>query len=286
MNKRLLFFILLALAIVAALIAYFWEESTKPKDHLLLFGNVDVRQVDLGFRVAGIVENMLFEEGDLIEPGTLMGFLQTQPYLDLVKESEANVASVKESLANAQRLLKRRQELISDGSVAQEELDNAYANFEVLTANVKQAEAALAVAQKDLHDTKVYAPTRGTILTRVREPGTVVRTGDPIYTLSVSSPVWIRAFVHEPDLGLVYPGMPAEVFTDTPGGPAYKGRVGFISPVSEFTPKTVETTQLRTDLVYRIRVYVDNPDLGLRQGMPVTVKLYIGDENQGKRNER
>jgi HlyD family secretion protein len=76
--------------------------------------------------------------------------------------------------------------------------------------------------------------------------------------------------------------MPAEVYTDTPGGKVYKAAVGFISPVSEFTPKTVETTQLRTDLVYRIRVYADNPDLGLRQGMPVTVKLVrteLGEPN-------
>jgi HlyD family secretion protein len=67
--------------------------------------------------------------------------------------------------------------------------------------------------------------------------------------------------------------MEAEVYTDTYRGKVYKGKVGFISPVAEFTPKTVETTELRTDLVYRVRIYVDNPDQGLRQGMPVTVEL-------------
>jgi HlyD family secretion protein len=72
--------------------------------------------------------------------------------------------------------------------------------------------------------------------------------------------------------------MLAEIYTDTPGGKVYKGAVGFISPVSEFTPKTVETTQLRTDLVYRIRVYASDPDLGLRQGMPVTVKLVLPEQ--------
>jgi HlyD family secretion protein len=72
--------------------------------------------------------------------------------------------------------------------------------------------------------------------------------------------------------------MPAEIYTDTPGGKIYIGYVGFISPVSEFTPKTVETTQLRTDLVYRIRVYAENPDLGLRQGMPVTLKLALPEQ--------
>ena len=67
--------------------------------------------------------------------------------------------------------------------------------------------------------------------------------------------------------------MKADIYTDTKGGTVYHGHVGFISPVAEFTPKTVETTQLRTDLVYRLRIYADNPDQGLRQGMPVTVRL-------------
>ena len=81
-------------------------------------------------------------------------------------------------------------------------------------------------------------------------------------------------------MGVVYPGMPAEIHTDTNDGHVYPGQVGFISPIAEFTPKSVETTQLRTDLVYRIRVYAQNPDQGLRQGMPVTVKLSIKKENQ------
>ena len=75
----------------------------------------------------------------------------------------------------------------------------------------------------------------------------------------------------EPDLGRIQPGMMAEVRTDSGG--VYKGQVGFISPVAEFTPKTVETRELRTALVYRLRIIVDNPNGGLRQGMPVTVTL-------------
>ena len=74
--------------------------------------------------------------------------------------------------------------------------------------------------------------------------------------------------------------MSAYIHTDTPHGKVYSGTVGFISPVSEFTPKTVETTELRTDLVYRIRVYAQNPDRGLRQGMPVTVKLVLPETAQ------
>jgi len=79
--------------------------------------------------------------------------------------------------------------------------------------------------------------------------------------------------------------MIAEIFTDTPGGKVYRGQVGFISPMAEFTPKTVETTQLRTDLVYRLCIYVENPDGGLRQGMPVTVRLDLRNKAEKSATE-
>ena len=239
-----------------------------------------MRQVDLGFRVSGRVDLLHYEEGDLVQPGKLMAVLDKQPYMDQMNEAVANVESTKASLISSEKMLQRRKDLVAGGGVSQEDLDVAEANFDVLKANLKQSEAALAVSRTTLGFTEVYAPTEGTILTRIREPGTVVNPGDPVYTLSVTSPVWIRAFVSEPDLGRVYPGMPAEITTDTEGGPVYKGRVGFISPIAEFTPKTVETMQLRTDLVYRLRIYADNPDRGLRQGMPVTVRLLLNGRDR------
>jgi HlyD family secretion protein len=195
------------------------------------------------------------------------------PYDDEVRQAEANVEAVRVSLENAEVLLKRRLELISIGGVSQENLDNAQASRDQLRATLLQAEAALAIARDNFSYTEAYAPTDGIILTRIREPGTVVNPADPVYTLSVSSPVWIRAFVDEPNLGAVHYGMSAEIHTDVKGSRVYTGQIGFISPVAEFTPKTVETTQLRTDLVYRLRIYADNPDRTLVQGMPVTIKL-------------
>lgn len=263
--------------LVAAFIVY--REETKKNGHITLYGNVDVRQVDLGFRVFGRVTELLHEEGDFVTTGMPLAFMEKKPYTDQVLEAQASIASIEASLANEKRMLERRQELIDSKSISQEDLETVLSSYEVFKANLEQARATLAIAQKNVQDTEIVAPTEGTILTRIREPGSVVNPGDPVYTLSIASPVWIRAFISEKELGLVYSGMKAEVYTDTPGSKVYRGAVGFISPVSEFTPKTVETTQLRTDLVYRIRVYADNPDLGLRQGMPVTVKLTLDAVN-------
>lgn len=274
MNRRKAVILILILAVLMGIFLYYFSHSKdEQKKYLVLYGNVDVRQVDLSFRVSGRVNKIYFEEGDFVKEGSLVGILDKQPYLDQVHQAEASIQSIRSSLKNAEILFNRRNELIKDGSIAQEDLDNALSNRNVLESNLANAEAALAVAKTNLSFTEVYAPTDGIILTRILEPGSVVNPGNPIYTLSIISPVWVRAYVSEPELGLIHPGMSAEIYTDTKGAHPYHGKIGFISPVAEFTPKTVETTQLRTDLVYRIRVYADNPDQGLRQGMPVTVKM-------------
>jgi HlyD family secretion protein len=262
------------LAVIITLIHLVLREKKNPYE-LTLYGNVDVRQVDIGFRVPGQVTTLMFEEGDHVPQGSLMTTLDQTPYDSQLKEAIANLKAVEVNLTNAEVLVKRREELIHVGGVSQEDLDNARTNRDQLIANLIQAESAVQVAQDNLKYTEALAPTDGIILTRIREPGTVVNPADPVYTLSVTSPVWIRAFVDEPHLGQVYYGMPAEIYTDIENGAVYTGTVGFISPVAEFTPKTVETTQLRTDLVYRLRIYADNPDRSLVQGMPVTVKLKL-----------
>jgi HlyD family secretion protein len=274
MRKNILIsFLLASLVIVLSVLLYTIFSKKEDPNVITLYGNVDVRQVDIGFRISGQVSKLIYEEGDRVSEGSLMCTLDESPYDSKLEEAIAAAEAIRVNLENAEILLLRRLELIEIGAVSREDLDNARANRDQLLANLIQAEAAIVVARDNLQYTKAYAPTDGIILTRIREPGTVVNPANPVYTLSVTSPVWIRAFVDEPDLGRVNYGMDAEVFTDIKNGKSYSGKIGFISPVAEFTPKTVQTTELRTDLVYRIRVYVDNPDRELVQGMPVTVKL-------------
>ena len=87
----------------------------------------------------------------------------------------------------------------------------------------------------------------------------------------------MRAYIGESSLGRIHPGAKVQVYTDTHPDKPYAGQVGYISPRAEFTPKTVETKELRTALVYRLRIVVTNPDEALRQGMPVTVRLAAPD---------
>ena len=149
-------------------------------------------------------------------------------------------------------------------------------------ADLQAATAAVAAAQTRLDDTRLLAPAEGVLLTRAQEPGTMLAAGQAIGSLALDRPVWVRAYVDEPDLGRLRPGMSARIVTDTEPDHPFSGQLGFISPEAEFTPKTVQTETLRTNLVYRLRVLVDDPQGKLRQGMPVTVLLLEGAEKGPK----
>jgi HlyD family secretion protein len=237
----------------------------------VIYGNVDIRDVALGFRVSGRIDGVLYDEGDRVRKGDLLAVLDKQPFTDAVELYTALLEEASVTRNKAEKPFLRRAQLTKIGAISTEERDDAEAERDEAQARVKTAEARLRQALTSLRDTEIFAPNDGIVLTRVREPGAVVSAGETVCTLALDSPVWIRAYIDEPNLGNVFPGQKAVVYTDS--GCEYAGHIGFISPQAEFTPKTVETARLRSDLVYRLRVIVNNPDKGLRQGMPVTVNI-------------
>lgn len=248
-------------------------EQDESATALTLYGNVDVRDVALAFRVSGRIAEIRFDEGDHVAEGMVLAGLDKEPYDEDYALAEARLAEAEATLANAELNFERRAKLVKTGAVSQQLYDEALANRDAARARMLTAKIQVDQAETALKDTEINAPSDGTILIRVREPGSIVAPGQPVLTLAVDDRIWVRTYVDEPDLGRIYPGQPARVYTDTRPDQPYDGHVGFISPQAEFTPKNVETTQLRTDLVYRLRVIVTNPDRGLRQGMPVTVRI-------------
>lgn len=278
MKFKILVSVLIFIIISLIISLFFYvKHGNERKTHMTIFGNVDIRQVDLGFRVFGKVSSLFFEEGDQVKPGFVLAEMEGTPYVEAKDMAEARVKELENGLKKAEAKFKKRY-LTDPEAISKENYDDAFYSLEETKAGLDQARAALARALTDLEDTKLICPTEGSILTRIREPGSVLQPGEPVFTISEDSPVWIRAYVSEPQLGNVYFGMEAIVATDTKGMKTFNGKVGFISPVAEFTPKTVESLDLRSDLVYKIRVYVDDPKGDLKQGMPVTVKLKIANQ--------
>jgi HlyD family secretion protein len=330
-RSRLPLLILLIVVVTGAAAFYFWqrdERLAQAASQLVLQGNIDVRQVNLGFKVDGRIVDLTVDEGDAVTAGQVVAALDKRYFnddLQLVRarrdsavaalarlehgsrpeeiaEAQAQEAEQRATLSRARQDYDRAEGLVGQGAISREDFDRASSALKESEARLTYAEQALQLAkigprQEDIDaaraqlaaqdaellqserraaDSELTAPSTGIILTRAREKGAIVAAGETVFALTLATPVWVRTYVNERDLGRIRPDMPAAVRTDSAPEKVYRGKIGFISPTAEFTPKTVETRELRTDLVYRLRVVVDNPDGRLRQGMPVTVTLELG----------
>ena len=225
--------------------------------------------------------------------------LETGSRPEEVRQAQANVAAARAKLVDAQITFERTQNVYKEQAASKQALDDAEAGLNTARADLKVVEEALALAvegprvedieearamlkadeaqlalaREVLKDTEMYAPTDGIIRNRILELGDMATPQTPVFTLALTNPVWVRAYAPEIALGKLAPGMSADVSTDSYPDKIYRGWIGFISPTAEFTPKNVETPELRTRLVYQVRIYVCNPQDELRLGMPATVSI-------------
>ncbi|MCG6863207.1 MAG: efflux RND transporter periplasmic adaptor subunit [Chromatiaceae bacterium] len=333
MNKKLL---LLPILLVGAGAAYWWlygRVQMPVETALTLFGNVDIREVDLAFGTSEHIGELLVQEGDPVRPGQVLGRLHSEKLAAEVAAAQAAVDAQVQALGrleagnrpeeirraraqadaleakarNAQITYERQRKLGLQRLAATEDVDQARAAADAAEAEAQAAEesyslavagaraediaqakaelsaqrANLTLAKERLADATLTSPAAGIVRERILEPGDMASPQTPALTLALTEPLWVRAYVSEPDLGRIVPGMKAEVRTDSYPDKVYPGWVGFISPTAEFTPKTVETRDLRTRLVYQVRVFVCNPENELRLGMPATVTIPLAQPESG-----
>ncbi len=274
--KKIIALVLILIIIGTAV--FFLTRKKENPNQLTLYGNIEIRQVDLSFQVSGIIEKMLKEEGDSVKKGELLAILDARDYKSNLEKATAEVEKTLALKNDSLEKFNRNAPLVEDDTISKQEYDTLKNTRDKSLADYNASVAAKNYAQNQLDYTKIYAPDDGIVMVRVQEPGATVNKGQIVYSISKNKPVWVRAYVNETDLGNIRYGQEVEVNTDTIDPQigktrTYKGQIGYISPVAEFTPKTVQSTDLRTDLVYRIRVYINDIDEYLRQGMPVTINV-------------
>jgi HlyD family secretion protein len=318
-----------AVLAIAGTGGFWWYTSYRagPATELTLYGNLDLRQVDLAFNGSERIAAVDAQEGDRVHKGEVLARLDTrrlEPQVaqaeaqaaaqravvermhngsrpEEIEQSRANFTQAKADAANANAQYQRKNDLLAKNAGTQMDFDNAKATLDMAEARVKlnqsaldltlagprkediaQAEAQLhgneaqlAYLRQQLADAQLTAPVDGVVRSRLMEPGEMATPQRPVFSLALTNPKWVRAYVQEIDLGRIHPGTKATIAVDSFPDRGFDGWIGFISPVAEFTPKDVQTPELRTSLVYEVRVFVNDPSDELRLGMPATVHLAL-----------
>jgi HlyD family secretion protein len=216
-----------------------------------------------------------------------------------IAQARANLESAKANAVNARKQLERKTAMLPRGGASQQDADTAKAAADMADAQVEVAQKALDLAvlgprQEDIDqaeaqlrgneaqlaylrqqftDVELRAPLDSVVRSRLMEPGEMASPQRPVFSLAIVDPKWVRTYVSERDLGKTRTGTQAVVTVDSFPGREFEGWIGFVSSIAEFTPKTVETTELRTSLLYEVRVFVKDPGNDLPLGMPATVHL-------------
>jgi len=328
--------ILMAGVIVIGALLWWWLGRHQQPTELNLYGNVDLRQIELPFNGNERISAVLVQEGDHVTQGQLLARLDTSRLAPQVAKAEAELAAQAQSVERLhhgnrpEEIAQARANLdaaaadagnaraqfarllaLSDSSagraVSRQDMDAAKAALDTAEArlavnrktlalelagprkeDVAQGEAQLradlaqlALVQQQLKDAELLAPQNAVVRSRIVEPGEIASPQKSAFTLAITDPKWVRVYVAEADLGSVREGLNASVTVDAFPGRRFPGWVGFISPVAEFTPKSVETTELRSSLVYEVRVFVRDSGDKLRLGMPATVHLPLSQHDEG-----
>lgn len=216
--------------------------------------------------------------------------------------AEANLSHAEADARFARAEVRRLEELVAKRMASDQQLDQARWRHDSAMAEMERArqqlelaregprreeieraaadyqarQVAVDIAQRQLAYATLVSPLEGVVTLRLAEAGEFVATGRGVLRIAELAHPWVRAYVSETELARLKLGQSAEVRADGLPDHVFPGRLAFIAAVAEFTPKTVETRELRVDLVYRVKIDVANPDGQLKLGMPVDVVLKTG----------
>jgi HlyD family secretion protein len=216
--------------------------------------------------------------------------LETYQNLFITAENEVKEAGARTTAASQRLELLKAGPRIEQIHRAEAALQQAEAEYALIKAgprkeSIDQARAKQRIATETLNQaeqqfiyTELFAPMDAVVLSTAAEEGEFLNPASPVLTLGRIDKPWLRAYIHETDLGRIKLGRQVEVTTDTYPGKVYSGKVSYISSQAEFTPKIVQTFEERVKLMYRIKVLLDNPDNELKPGMPADGRIDFSDQ--------
>ncbi|MBN2041314.1 MAG: efflux RND transporter periplasmic adaptor subunit [Spirochaetes bacterium] len=266
-RKKKIIPVLFMVILLTASVLYFevFRHDEEAEGRITGSGTIEVTEIEISSKIAGRVMDLPEMEGNSVKKGELLAKLEYD-------ELKAQKLSATANLENTKKNLARIRDLFKSGSVSKQAYDNAETAYTITKAAYDQINAAI-------ENAIIYSPISGTVLDTNLETGEMAFPGTPILTVADLTRPWMYIYVNEVKLGLVKLGQNAFIGIDSFPDRQYKGKVVAISNKAEFTPKTIQTKEERTKLVFAVKIAIENQDMSLKPGMPADAEILIM-ENQ------
>ncbi len=296
MRKKSIFQI--GLVIIVLLAGSGCQEKMSPG--FLGSGTLEATEVRVSALTIGTIQNLTKSEGDRTAKDELLAEIDVEKLVLQKRQIEATfkeidageitadaaIAQSEENYANVKTNHKRIKTLYEKGSATQKQFDDistkltltfsqmtsARAQKPLLESRREQLKANLAIMERQIADGKVFSPIKGVVMEKYAEPGEIAVMGGALYKIADLDNFWLKIYMAEPDLDKVVIGKPVKVKIDALDEPL-KGKVAWTSPEAEFTPKNVQTRKARAELVYAVKVTIDEAREELKIGMPAEVHI-------------
>ncbi|MDR3031303.1 MAG: efflux RND transporter periplasmic adaptor subunit [Holosporales bacterium] len=260
------------LLVMSGFIFWGYKYILEKPDDIILNGNVEIQDVNVSFRVSGRIKAVLFEEGARVKKGETLAVMDSDMCEAIVSYSKAKIEEAEINLNNCKKDYDRNVDLFKKKSVSEKLFDDICVKYKTAKAQRDAAASGYSLARIRLNDCVLKSPVDGIILTRNIETGEMVNSGVPAFSIMPDEKTKIKTFANEEVLAKIRYNDVVYVNIESNKNKKFQGHICFISSEAEFTPKNIETAELRTSLMYRIRVLIDDPAPELKQGMPVTIK--------------
>jgi HlyD family secretion protein len=265
---------------VAAALALMWVSGKLYKrieygKSIKVSGNIEGNEVRISFRVAGLIQELIADEGWLLKTGDVLARLDKSPLMRQRDEAQASLKLAQSQYELDKLDYVRAENLFKEGAISAQQRDAAKTKADNDKADIDRLTAALELAQLNLEWGDLASPLNGYVTVKSALQGENVLIGAPVFTAVDMNDIWVSAYVDEKDLGRIKLNQKAIVKIDAYPFKKYKGWISFISQQTEFTPKYIQTTKERVKYVYRIKVKCDNSSLDLKPGMPADAYIQM-----------
>ena len=281
-------------------------------------GTIEGTDVDIRTEVAGKINEIRFDEGTLVERGDTLLIIDDTNYQIQLRQAIANqeaaeaqyrlalegtrkedILQAEANFKNAESDYTRMKDLLASKTITQKQYDDVYTRYvtakqmyekllrglrkdEIIMARAKrdQAAAQADLLRKKVNDCNIISPSSGTVTLKAVEEGELVNVGANVLRITYMDKVNLTIYVGEADLGKVRLGQTAKVSIDSYEDRSFDGKVVYISPVAEFTPKNVQTKEERTKLVFGVKIQVENLDGALKPGLPADARIVVEGQSR------